>query len=77
MKQKHTRAKKARRASGFQQESESRGQTANRQAIREDLQPKKPHTFGLQVTRIQRVRSKKTDQFGNPIFKNIPHSDNN
>lgn len=52
MKQKHTQAKKARRASGFQQKSESRGQTANRQAMREDLQPKKPHTFGLQVTRI-------------------------
>lgn len=55
MKQIHTRAKKARRISGFQK-SHGRTQSANREAQRTDLQPKRPHTFGQMIHHVQHIQ---------------------
>ena len=73
MKQKHTQAKKARRASGFCKESSSKVQSRQRALKREGLQTKRPHTFGEQVSYIQRIFLKK-DRFGGPIIRFIKHS---
>ena len=73
MKQKHTQAKKARRASGFHKGPSSGAQSSIRSLKREDLHPKRPKTFGEQVVRIQRIFLKK-DRFGGPIVRFIRHS---
>jgi len=73
MKQKYTKAKKARRASGFHAGGSSRAQSKIRELKRQDLHPKQPKTFGLQVVRIQRILLKK-DRFGGPIVRYIRHA---
>ena len=54
MKRIHTQAKKARRSSWF---SKPHGKTmsAEREMKREDLQPRKPSTFGKQVHHVQTI----------------------
>lgn len=54
MKRIHTQAKKARRSSWF---SKPHGKTmsAEREMKREDLQPRKPSTFGKQIHHVQRI----------------------
>ena len=73
MKLKHPQAKKARRASGFHKGPASGGQSLLRQLHREQLQPKRPKTYGQQVVRIQRILLKK-DRFGGPITRFIRHA---
>lgn len=72
MKQKHTQAKKARRASAYHS-GPSIGQSAMRALRREDLHPKRPRTFGEHVVRVQRIFLKK-DRFGGPIVRFIKHA---
>jgi hypothetical protein len=54
MKQIHTQAKKARRSSWF---SKPHGKSVSEMRLlkREDLQPRKPKTFGQQVHHVQRI----------------------
>jgi hypothetical protein len=73
MKQKHTQAKKARRASGFHNGPASGAQSRLRALKREASHPKRPKTFGEHVVRIQRILLKK-DRFGGPIIRFIRHS---
>ena len=73
MKQKHTQAKKANRASGFCKGPSSGAQSAVRALKREEFHPKRPKTFGEHVVRIQRILLKK-DRFGGPIIRFIKHS---
>ena len=72
MKQKHTQAKKARRASGFHLGPGSKAQSRLRLLKRESLHPKRPKTFGEQIVRIQRILLKK-DRFGGPTIRFIKH----
>jgi len=73
MKQKHTQAKKARRASAFHETGTFGTPSRLRILKRKSLQPKTPKTFGQQVKYIQRVFLKK-DRFGAPVYRNVPHA---
>lgn len=70
MKLKFTQAKKARRASAFHKAGNEKATSQKRHFLRAKPLPK---TFGEQIVRIQRIFHKK-DQFGNPIYKMVPHS---
>ena len=72
MKQKHTKARKARRHSAFAL-AHSGGQSLARKLRREKLQPMISKNFGKQVVRTQRIFLKK-DRFGAPIYKTIQHA---
>lgn len=54
MKQIHTQAKKARRSSGFIK-PHGKSMSEMRLLKREDLQPRKPKTFGQQIHHVQRI----------------------
>lgn len=73
MKQKHTQAKKARRASAFHKEGTFGSPSRIRVLKREDLQPRTPKTFGQQIKYIQRIFVKK-NRFGSPVYKTVPHA---
>lgn len=73
MKQIHTLARKARRASAFHKTGSHSAPSRKRQLKRDHLQPAKPKTFGLQVVRTQRIFLKK-DRFGAPIYRTIEHA---
>jgi hypothetical protein len=86
MRQIHTMAKKARRASWFRSMGAKDTPFGSRfevrkyfKALRRDkrshLQPRRPKTFGEQVGRIQRIQ-KGHDQFGNPKYILVPHAPN-
>lgn len=70
MKLKFTQAKKARRASGFHKSGSNKSTSENRRLLREKPLPK---TYGLQVSRIQRIFLKK-DRFGAPIYRLVKHA---
>ena len=55
MKQIHTQAKKARRSSWF---SKPHGKSVSEMRLlkREDLQPRKPKTFGQQIHHVQHIQ---------------------
>ena len=67
----HTMAKKARRASGFHAQAGHGGQSANREDKRDYLHKDYPKTFGMQVVRIQIIRT--ADKAGNVRYKHIKH----
>lgn len=73
MKQKHTRARKARRRSAYAIVGNTTAQSALRASKREYLHKPKPKTFGMQVIRIQRIFLKR-DRFGAPIYRNVAHA---
>lgn len=84
MKQKHTQARKARRCSAFRSTGvkdtpygsrfEKRVYMKSlRRLKRQQLQPRTPKTFGLQLARTQRVFLRR-DQFGQKVFKTIYHA---
>ena len=84
MKQKHTQARKARRCSAFRSMGakdtpygsrfEKRVYMKSlRRLKRQQLQPRTPKTFGLQLARTQRVFLRR-DQFGQKVFKTIYHA---
>lgn len=74
MKLKHTKAKKARRASAFHKAGSFGSPSRVRALKRKDLQPRTPKTFGKQIRRFQRVFCYK-DRFGTPVYKTIAHAD--
>ena len=55
MKRIHTEAKKGRRSSGFSKPIDNSA-SENRITKREDLQPRKPKTFGKQVHHVQHIQ---------------------
>lgn len=67
----HTMAKKVRRASGFHAEARHGGQSANREDKRDYLHKDDPKTFGMQVVRIQIIRT--VDKAGNVRYKHVKH----
>lgn len=72
MKQKYTKAKKARRASGFRHIGTNGTPSKERLAKRLALQPKATKPRGYQILSIQRISCGK-DQFGNRRAKYIHH----
>ena len=74
MKQIHTQAKKANRRSWFSK-SHGKTQSANREAQRIDMQPKRPRTFGQMIHHVQYIQLE--DYIGARrivVTKNIPHA---
>lgn len=69
----HTMAKKARRASGFHAQAGHGGQSKNRADKRDYLHKDLPNTYREQVIRVQRIKKKTRDQFGNPRYKLVKH----
>ena len=69
MKLVHTQAKKARRASGFHKSGNNKAASEKRRMLRAKELPK---TYGMHVTRIQRIFLKK-DRFGAPIYRFVKH----
>lgn len=55
MKQIHTTAKKANRRSWFGK-SHTKTQSANREAQRIDMQPKRPRTYGQMIHHVQHIQ---------------------
>ena len=55
MKQIHTKDKKANRVSGFSK-SHGKTQSADREAKRIDMQPKRPRTFGQMIHHVQHIQ---------------------
>lgn len=74
MRQIHTMAKKARRASSFQSRSTHGVQSRSRSDKREHIQAVEHNYKGSQVTRTQRVFYAK-DQFGQNVYKTVLHAD--
>lgn len=76
MKQIHTTAKKANRRSWFGK-SHAKTQSANREAQRIDMQPKRPRTFGQMIHHVQHIQIKVYNYNRHRpviITKNIPHA---
>ena len=72
MKQKHTKAKKANRISGF---SKVPNLTPTARVLkRECMQPKKRKCYGLQVKRIQAIKKEKYNGVRYTIIINIEHA---
>lgn len=74
MRQIHTMAKKARRASSFQSRSGHGTQSGSRAIKREDRQAVEYSHKNLPVTRTQRIVFAK-DQFGQKVYKTVLHAD--
>lgn len=72
MKQKHTKAKKANRISGF---SKVPNYTYSDRRVlkRKDLQPQNRKNYGLQVKRIQTIKKEKYNGVRYQIIINIEH----
>lgn len=74
MKQIHTQAKKANRRSWFGK-SHAKSQSANREAKRIDMQPKRPRTFGQMIHHVQHIQREVFIGVRRVIItKNIPHA---
>ena len=74
MKQIHTKAKKARRISGFSK-SNGKTQSAKRAAKRIDMQPKRPHTFGQMIHHVQHIQCERFIGLRRVVVtKNILHA---
>ena len=74
MKRIHTQAKKARRSSGF---SKPHGKSVSEKRLlkREDLQPRKPKTFGQQIHHVQHIQREVFIGVRRVVItKNIPHA---
>ena len=74
MKQIHTTAKKANRRSWFGK-SHAKTQSANREAQRIDMQPKRPRTYGMMIHHVQHIQREVFIGARRVIItKNIPHA---
>ena len=74
MKQIHTKAKKARRSSGFSKPIDN-SVSEMRLLKRKDLQPRKPKTFGQQIHHVQHIQSEVLIGVRRVVItKNIPHA---
>lgn len=74
MKQIHTRAKKARRSSGFSKPINN-SMSEIRLLKRKDLQPRKPKTFGQQIHHVQHIQREVFIGVRRVVItKNIPHA---
>lgn len=74
MKQIHTRAKKARRSSGFSKHINN-SMSEIRLLKRKDLQPRKPKTFGQQIHHVQHIQREVFIGVRRVVItKNIPHA---
>ena len=74
MKQIHTKAKKARRSSGFSKPIDN-SVSEMRLLKRKDLQPRKPKTFGQQIHHVQHIQSEVFIGVRRVVItKNIPHA---
>ena len=73
MKQKHTKAKKANRISGFWK-GPNHTYSERRVLKREYMQPKKRKCYGLQVKRIQAIKKEKYNGVRYTIIINIEHA---
>ena len=74
MKQIHTKAKKARRSSGFSKPIDN-SVSEMRLLKRKDLQPRKPKTFGQQIHHVQHIQREGFIGVRRVVItKNIPHA---
>jgi hypothetical protein len=73
MKQKHTKAKKANRISGFSKVP-NYTYSVRRVLKREEFQPQKRKNYGLQIKRIQAIKKEKYNGVRYTIIINIEHA---